>query len=453
MSVSELTSLPLDLVHEVASFLTGKDMARLSCASVELQRFAYNRAREYLRYANGLSQQCLLGMKSLMQFYHSVSLNAPHRRTPQVACGLNHSCYIKRVAPGRCAVYTFGDGSRGQLGNSETRSEITPIRVEMDMAISVEHVKSVACGSNHTVLLMGNNQLVAFGDNSRGQCGKSSSQLIVSPQWMDKVQVIHFQKVVAGDSYTAALTRTGRVRVWGGMSMRLELTDDGYLNTDLEVAEIAGGADHLLLLTQTGMLYAIGGTSAELGLMAPPANDEPCRVPSLVCFPYDQASIVQIDAGGKHSAVVTGNGQLFLWGSAVNGETGIGRFCTRVDVPTRVEIPSFAVQVSCGSSHTAVLTATGRVLTFGSGAFRQDGKDTSFWATHTPNEISAGDAVKYHGDITTVVAGGKHTALLTDDDLFMFGDASCCGGFRGDLPSFVPKLVSLGTRKQRLWTF
>ena len=91
-----------------------------------------------------------------------------HGPVAQVACGAEHTVLL--LATGQ--VLAFGNNLNGQLGR-EFRSfwnvrEDTPLRVPVP---SNQQVVQIACGYQHTVLLLANGSAVSCGNNAEGQLG------------------------------------------------------------------------------------------------------------------------------------------------------------------------------------------------------------------------------------------------------------------------------------------
>ena len=79
------------------------------------------------------------------------------------------------------------------------------------------------------------------------------------------------------------------------------------------VEKTACAANHMLLLSEQNDVYAVGDNSTgNLGQGHKFASDVPVRVPGL--------SSVQVQgiAAGRHSAVVTQEGSLYVWGPALD---------------------------------------------------------------------------------------------------------------------------------------
>ena len=75
----------------------------------------------------------------------------------------------------------------------------------------------------------------------------------------------------------------------------------------------------------------------------------------------------QIACGGFHTAVVTEDGTLYTFGGGEHGQLGHGDKFNRL-VPTLVQALTgeFISQITCGWSHTVVLTPSG-IRSFGNG--------------------------------------------------------------------------------------
>lgn len=86
----------------------------------------------------------------------------------------------------------------------------------------------------------------------------------------------------------------------------------------------------------------------------------------------------EIACGGYHTCVVTGNGDLYSWGSNENGCLGLGDM-DMVRAPEILESSVFELpvsKVSCGWKHTAVISG-GDIYTWGwggaNGTFFEEG--------------------------------------------------------------------------------
>jgi len=124
---------------------------------------------------------------------------------------------------------------------------------------------------------------------------------------------------------------------------------------------------------------------------------------------------------GKHTGVVTGDGKLYMFGSNLMGELGVGETDRRsINVPTHVKslADSHVIQVSCGDSHTGAVTSDGQLYMFGTNGLGQLGTGRR-GINHLPVKIKS-----FTGDshVIQVSCGDNHTGVVTrDGKLYMFG--------------------------------
>ncbi|KAK4490202.1 hypothetical protein RD792_000859 [Penstemon davidsonii] len=131
-----------------------------------------------------------------------------------------------------------------------------------------------------------------------------------------------------------------------------------------------------------------------------------------------------IACGVKHAALVTRQGEVFSWGEESGGRLGHG---VGKDVvhPRLVESLSFCSVdfIACGEFHTCAVTMAGEIYTWGDGTHNAGllghGTDHSHWI---PKRISG----PLEGlQIAIVTCGPWHTALITTTgQLFTFGDGT-----------------------------
>lgn len=163
-----------------------------------------------------------------------------------------------------------------------------------------------------------------------------------------------------------------------------------------------------------------GGT--EKGVSAPGANTD-----ALLPKPLESAFVLDVHhiaCGIRHAALVTRHGEVFTWGEESGGRLGHG-VASDVGQPQLVEaLANNCVDfVACGEYHTCAVTMTGELFTWGDGSHNVGllghGNDVSHWI---PKKIF-GTLDGIH--VSSVSCGPWHTALVTSTgQLFTFGDGT-----------------------------
>ncbi|KAL6844313.1 hypothetical protein ACP4OV_025986 [Aristida adscensionis] len=131
-----------------------------------------------------------------------------------------------------------------------------------------------------------------------------------------------------------------------------------------------------------------------------------------------------VACGVKHAALVTRQAEVFTWGEECSGRLGHG-VGTNVFQPRLVESLSTCNVdlIACGEFHTCAVTATGDLYTWGDGTHNAGllghGSNVSHWI---PKRVSG----PLEGlQVSTVSCGTWHTALITSSgQLYTFGDGT-----------------------------
>ncbi|CAN6938052.1 unnamed protein product [Brassica oleracea] len=134
----------------------------------------------------------------------------------------------------------------------------------------------------------------------------------------------------------------------------------------------------------------------------------------------------QVACGVKHAALVSRQGEVFTWGEESGGRLGHGMGKDVTGGPPQL-VESLAVSsidfVACGEFHTCAVTMNGEIYTWGDGTHNAGllghGTDVSHWI---PKRISGPlEGLR----IASVSCGPWHTALITSTgQLFTFGDGT-----------------------------
>ena len=139
------------------------------------------------------------------------SMMSPSLTFTKAACGADHVVLLTDTG----CVFSFGLGTRGQLGHGDIQQAKEPILVE---ALAGIPVKDIACGSWHSLALSEYGDVYSWGWNEAGQLGHSLGDrqpVVALPTLVDGDEEESYCCIGAGSRHSAALLVGGRLRVWG----------------------------------------------------------------------------------------------------------------------------------------------------------------------------------------------------------------------------------------------
>uniref|UniRef100_A0A7N0U0P0 RCC1-like domain-containing protein n=1 Tax=Kalanchoe fedtschenkoi TaxID=63787 RepID=A0A7N0U0P0_KALFE len=210
---------------------------------------------------------------------------------------------------------------------------------------------------------------------------------------------------------------------------------------------IACGGAHTLFLTENGSVYAAGlNDFGQLGVSN--SIDYATGPRQIAGLPKE---IIQIAAGYHHSAAISADGELYLWGKNLNGQLGLGKKSENiVFTPTKVDcLNGITIRmVALGSEHSIAVTDNGEALSWGQGDSGRlgHGHNSSFLgflkssSEYTPRLIKSLEGVK----VKFVAAGLLHTACIAENgSVFLFGERTLPSlGFSGRSKLTTPTIIS-----------
>uniref|UniRef100_J3M0R0 FYVE-type domain-containing protein n=1 Tax=Oryza brachyantha TaxID=4533 RepID=J3M0R0_ORYBR len=179
------------------------------------------------------------------------------------------------------------------------------------------------------------------------------------PRLVGSAKMLDVQSIACGENHAAIITKQGEVYTCGNDSCG---GSDQKVNpkiveslASVHVKAVAFGSKHTCAITVSGELFEWGEGAHSLGLM----NDWYGRnqwFPHKLFGPMDNVSVLKIACGEWHTAIITCSGQLFTYGDGTFGVLGHGD-THGVSRPKEVESlkGSRVKSVACGPWHTAAI--------------------------------------------------------------------------------------------------
>ncbi|MCP5524754.1 MAG: tandem-95 repeat protein [Verrucomicrobiales bacterium] len=340
-------------------------------------------------------------------------------------------------------VWAWGRNGNGQLGDGTTGQSVVPVPVQTPAAWAGHKVTGIAAGGLYTVALLDDGTVWAWGDNGNGQLGNGSHvvgggsevpvPVLAPPAWAGHTVTA----ISAGYGHTVALLDDGTVWAWGSNDYG-ELGDGNaaqpLVSTPVQVSEtwaghkatgIAAGVNHTVALLDDGTVWAWGyNYYGELGNGTTVHSTIP--VPVQAPAAWVGHKVTGIGAGGYHTVALLDDGKVWSWGRNDSGELGNGSTGQWV-VPAPVQEPGAwaghtVIRTAAGYRNTMALLDDGTVWTCGYNEFGELGNGSTgqsavpvpvqapgAWSGQRVIRLAAG---AYH---TVVVLGGANLPPVVDN--------------------------------------
>ncbi|WGD36860.1 hypothetical protein [Lysinibacter sp. HNR] len=236
-------------------------------------------------------------------------------------------------------IYSWGNNSRGQLGNNstDTKNADSPVRVHApgikftSIGVQSNHVLALGTVENPTTKAP-ERKTFAWGSNYRGNLGDGTKIRRHSPVEVKLPEgVTHFVSVSSGaaGAHSVALGSDGHHYAWGGNvagNLGDGTTQDRNTPTrvaapqGLHFAPISTGWVHTLGKSLgASSVYTWGGNFR--GQLGTTGNDIESHRPVQSLTP-DSVSFSSVAAGGVHNVALGSDGLVYTWGGNQMGQLG-----------------------------------------------------------------------------------------------------------------------------------
>jgi len=191
-----------------------------------------------------------------------------------VACGGNHALILRLTDSSTPELFSWGQNGEGQCGVGTIGVLLQPARVMLPDALLRDTPKRIACGMSHSVILSRGGRVYTFGDGSQGQLGLGTNNSRLMPSLVTSLEDQLVSNIICGNAHTMCLSQhCERVFSWGSnqcgelgtgngsvtCSLHPTLVDMVSFKGDRVIEAIGSGpcANHTLLLTSLRLPWSM----------------------------------------------------------------------------------------------------------------------------------------------------------------------------------------------------
>lgn len=297
-----------------------------------------------------------------------------------ISAGYAHVCALTTMGGVKC----WGQNVNYEAGVREPAFITTPV----DIPGLTLGVRTFTAGYYHTCAIQNYGGVVCWGNGTDGQLGNSDYKSSYIP--VDVTGLISgVQALAAGSHHTCALTEAGGVKCWGADSHG-QLGNDEALESQSSPVDVEGLTSGVVAIGASGSqscAVVSGGAvkcwgqyqEGEFGAAASIA--EPVPVDSITLT----SDIVAITGGHLFNCALTSAGGVKCWGENEHGQLGDGSQESRYIPEWVTGLDSGVAEIDAGTQHTCVRMTSGAVKCWGTNSFGQIGPGEA--TVTTPQDV------------------------------------------------------------------
>uniref|UniRef100_A0AAY4E4M2 E3 ubiquitin-protein ligase HERC2 n=1 Tax=Denticeps clupeoides TaxID=299321 RepID=A0AAY4E4M2_9TELE len=328
-------------------------------------------------------------------------------------------------AGGSGTIYGWGHNHRGQLGGIEGAKVKVPTPTE---ALATLRPVQLIGGEQTLFAVTADGKLYATGYGAGGRLGIGGTESVSTPTLLESIQHVFIKKVAvnSGGKHCLALSSEGEVYSWGeaedgklGHGNRSPCDRPRVIESlrGVEVVDVAAGGAHSACVTASGELYTWGkGRYGRLGH----GDSEDQLKPKLVDALQGHRVIdVACGSGDAQTLCLTDDDMVWSWGDGDYGKLGRGgsdgcKVPMKIDSLTGLGV----VKVECGSQFSVALTKSGAVYTWGKGDYHRLGHGSDDHVRR-PRQVQGLQGKK----VIAIATGSLHCVCCTEDgEVYTWGD-------------------------------
>jgi len=258
-------------------------------------------------------------------------------------------------------IWGWGFNYYGNIGDNTTTQRNTPV--------SILGAKKTFCSidsSQHTIGIDKNGLVWGWGYNGYGQLGNNSVTNKITPVSILGVKKT-FCSITTGQNHTMGIDNTGLVWGWGwngygqlGDNSKIsKRTPVSILGAKKTFCSVVSGYGHSLGIDNTGLVWGWGYNGK--GQLGDNSTVSKCTPVSILGA---KKTFCVITSGDVHTIGIDKNGQVWCWGSNVNGQLGDNTIVQR-NTPVSILGSKKTFCKISGQQHTLAIDKNGQLWSWG----------------------------------------------------------------------------------------
>jgi alpha-tubulin suppressor-like RCC1 family protein len=372
MSQKVLSSIDLSTYYPFVTFSTGAQAYKVygTSDSNSFSYLLYNETamQDFENHKNGIVTASSTTSSVALPTYaiDESTLSTPFYRS--ISTGGSHTLMVKNDG----TLWAWGDNSSGQLGNSSTTDITTPTQIGTDSDWQV-----VTAGYGFSIAIKEDGTLWAWGVNDYNQLGDNTQTTRTAPIQISTDTT--WLSVVAGNQHALALKSDGTLWAWGRNDNYGQVGQDTttatypiptQIGTDMTWIKIATAYDTNMAIKTDGTLWAWGRNDKyQLGVGTDEGNFS--RLPIQV----DGNNWIDVDTNYDHTLALRADGVLWSWGDNSSGQ--LGHSATDTSTPHNVGTDNDWIALEVGYQSSYAITSDGNFYSWGNSSTDRLGNDTA----------------------------------------------------------------------------
>ena len=357
-----------------------------------------------------------------------------------MSTGYSHAC---EIVSGKA--YCWGDNTYGELGNNSTTQSTVPVPVSTGGVLSGVTLTQISAGYQFTCALSSAGAVYCWGIGDYGQLGNSSTTESNVPVAVTTAGTPMAGRTIVqvstGNASVCAVDTAGLVYCWGDngdgqlgnnstaqSNVPVAVTTTGTSMADSTIAQVSAGDESVCAVDTGGLVYCWGDNGdGELGNNSTAQSNVPVAV-TTSGTPMADSTIVQVSARDYSVCAVDSAGLVYCWGYNSAGQLGNNsRVNTSVPVAVTTAGTPMAgrtiVQVSVGAySSVCAVDSAGLVYCWANNGNGELGNNSTALSNVPVAVTTSGTPMA--GQTIAQVSAGRAFACAVDSS----GTAYCWGG-------------------------